>query len=90
LPIANHRLAENFAKSERVNPRLSGPSLTGDVGRRQADDGVRDRRERVHRLRPHQDAAAQGLRREDDGQEPRFDFLPTTHSRENLNSFYCI
>ena len=36
------------------------------------EDGVRDWRERLHRLGAHQDAAGAGIRREDDGQEPRF------------------
>ena len=49
--------------------------MTGDVGRRQDEDGVRDRRERVHRFGAHQDAAGEGLRREDDGQEPRSDLM---------------
>ena len=50
--------------------------MTGDVGRRQdEEDGVRDGRERVHRLGADQDAAGEGLRREDDGQEPRSDLM---------------
>jgi len=49
---------------------LSGGDGSG--GRRQEDDGVRDRRERVHCLCTHQDVAGEGIRRQDDGQEPRF------------------
>lgn len=64
--------------SERVNPPLPSPGVrsAGDVDRRQEDeDGVRDRRKRVYRLGAHQGAAGEGLRRQDDGQEPWFGSL---------------
>ena len=53
-------------------PLLRRPELS-NVAPRHEEDGVRDRRERVHRLGSRQDAAGEGLRRQDDGQEPRFD-----------------
>lgn len=58
-----------------VVDHLSSSALAILAGRRREDDeedGVRDRRERVCRLGAHQDVAGEGLRREDDGQEPRY------------------
>jgi hypothetical protein len=55
-------------------PLLRRPAFS-HVARRKEEDGVRDRRERLHRLGARQDAAGEGLRRQDDGQEPRFDSL---------------
>ena len=56
--------------------RRTPPGTRHDVGGRRWDedeDGVRHRRERVHRLGARQDAAAEGIRCEDDRQESRFD-----------------
>jgi hypothetical protein len=39
----------------------------------QEEDGVRHRRERVHRVGAREDAAGEGIRREDDRQKPRLD-----------------
>ena len=36
------------------------------------EDGVRHRRQRVHRVGAGQDAAGEGIRREDDGQKTQY------------------